>query len=89
MILPARFNSTTETLPEVKLQNIFSPGLGIVYGIPKIPVSIGYTCQLGPALREINAETAVTDKLNKRWQFFIAVDIPLINFYSSRSRKQL
>lgn len=82
-------DDSTAVLPEVKIQNIFAPGVGLVYGFPKIPLSIGYTYQLGPALREINAETAVTDKLNKRWQFFIAVDIPLINFYSSRSKKQL
>lgn len=82
-------DDSTTVLPEIKIQNIFAPGVGLVYGFPKIPLSIGYTYQLGPALRKINAETALTDKLNKRWQFFIAVDIPLINFYSSRSKKQL
>ena len=76
-------DDSTANLPEVTLQNIFAPGLGLVYGIPKIPVSLGYTYQLGPALREINPEAATkSDRMNKRWQFFIAVDIPLINFYT-------
>lgn len=76
-------DDSTANLPEVTLQNIFAPGLGLVYGIPKIPVSLGYTYQLGPALREINPEAATkSERMNKRWQFFIAVDIPLINFYT-------
>lgn len=73
---------TTEKLPEVKLQNIFAPGLGIVYGFPKFPLSVGYSYQLGPELRQINAEQAETSQPNHRWQFFIAVDIPIFNLYA-------
>lgn len=73
---------TTEKLPEVKLQNIFAPGLGIVYGFPKFPLSIGYSYQLGPELRQINAEQAETSQPNYRWQFFLAVDIPIFNLYA-------
>lgn len=72
----------TEKLPEVTLQNIFAPGLGIAYGIPGIPLSAGLSYQLGPALREINATTATTGEINRRWQFFLAVDIPIFNFYT-------
>jgi hypothetical protein len=76
-------DATTASLPEVKLKNIFAPGLGIVYGLPKIPLSIGYTYQLGPTLREINPDVVVASaELNRRWQFFIGVDIPLFNFYN-------
>ena len=79
-------DSTTASLPEVKLQNLFAPGVGIVYGFPKWPLSIGYTYQLGPALREITSVAAQTNGINYRWQFFLAVDIPVFNFYS-KSRK--
>lgn len=76
-------DATTASLPEVQLKNIFAPGLGIIYGLPKVPLSIGYTYQLGPTLREINPDVIVaSEKLNRRWQFFIGVDIPLFNFYN-------
>ena len=76
-------DDSTASLPEVKLQNIISPGLGIIYGFPKLPLSVGYTYQFGPALREINGTSkTVSNQLNRRWQFFLAVDIPLMNFYT-------
>ena len=76
-------DSTTTDLPKVTLQNIFSPGLGIVYGIADFPLSIGYIWQYGPALREISATQAtVSENINHRGIFFIAVDIPVFNFYN-------
>ena len=76
-------DSTTADLPKVTLQNIFSPGVGVVYGIPKVPLSIGYMWQYGPALREISATKAtVSENINNRNVLFLAVDIPLINFYN-------
>src|SRR5262249_31148091 len=30
-------DDSTEDLPKVTLQNIFAPGIGIVYGFPKVP----------------------------------------------------
>jgi hypothetical protein len=83
-----RFNdSSTAALPKVTLQNIFAPGLGLVYGIPKWPLSIGYVYQFGPALRELenqngSVNASFSDRLNHRWNFFLAVDIPLLNFYT-------
>ncbi len=83
-----RFSDTsTATLPKVTLQNIIAPGLGIVYGFPKIPVSVGWSWQLGPALREINAsEKVVSEGLNSRWQFFLGIDIPLLNLYTQSKK---
>lgn len=76
-------DQTTSALPEVKLKNIFAPGIGLVYGLPKYPISLGYTYQLGPNLREINPDVVITsEKMNRRWQFFLGVDIPLLNFYN-------
>jgi len=76
-------NDSTANLPEVKLQNIFAPGIHGIYGLPKLPISIGYGYQLGPALREINSTNIEVDpEPTKRHAFFIAVDIPLINFYT-------
>ncbi len=76
-------DSTTEKLPEVTLQNILAPGLGLVYGFSDFPLSVGYSYQYGPALRTITSEAAtVSPQLNRRWQFFLAVDIPIFNFYT-------
>ncbi len=75
-------DDSTEKLPKLTLQNIFAPGAGLIYGVPKWPVSIGYSYQLGPMVRAITADKVVSDKPNQRWQFFLAVDIPLINFYT-------
>ena len=77
-------DTTTAKLPKVTLENIWAPGFGLVWGLPKIPLSIGYTYQWGPDLREINANTATvsTNSLNHRWSFFLAVDIPILNLYT-------
>ena len=77
-------DSSTAQLPKLTLQNIFAPGLGLIWGIPKVPVSLGYMYQWGPALREITATDAKlnTGDLNRRWFFFLSVDIPLLNIYN-------
>lgn len=79
-----RFNDNeTEELPDVSFSNIFSPGLYLVKGLPNIPVSVGVGGQLGPQLRKIEAtKVSTTDGLNASFKLFLAVDIPLINFYT-------
>lgn len=79
-----RFNDNeTEELPDVSFSNIFSPGLYLVKGLPNIPVSVGLGGQLGPQLRKIEAtKINTTDGLNASFKLFVAVDIPLINFYT-------
>lgn len=79
-----RFNdSETEQLPEVNLGNIFAPGLYYIYGIPKVPVSLGVGGQLGPQLRTITDQSAViSDGVTVSGRFFIGVDIPIINFFT-------
>jgi hypothetical protein len=82
-------DENTEDLPDLTFQNIFAPGFGLVYGFPKVPVSVGYLYQLGPALREINDGVAtISAGENKRWYFFIGVDIPLVNFYTVTAKKK-
>lgn len=81
-------DDTTKTLPEVSLKNILAPGGGVIYGLPWLPISVGYTWQLGPMLREINSDSKnASDKMNHRWQFFLAVDIPIVNFYTNSKLK--
>ena len=77
-------DQNSEELPELKLENIFAPGLSFIYGFPNCPLSIGIGGQLGPALRNITTEAIETaNGLNYRIHAFIAVDIPLINFFTN------
>ncbi len=76
-------DSDTENIPEIKLENIFAPGLYYVYGLPKWPVSIGLGGQLGPQLREvIDDSISLQSKTTFSVKLFLAIDIPLINFHT-------
>ncbi len=82
-------NDSTEQLPEIKLENIFAPGIYFIYGIPKVPISIGYGWQMGPQLRSVNIpDTANPGQFKNellngyRWSIFLAVDIPMFNLFT-------
>ena len=76
-------DDSTEALPEIRLENLFAPGVHLVYGFPKWPVSVGFGVQMGPGLRKVTATTLGVDgTAGFRTGFFIAVDIPLLTFYS-------
>lgn len=76
-------DSDTENIPEIKLENIFAPGLFYVYGLPKWPLSIGLGGQLGPQLRKItNDAISLQSKATFSFRIFVAIDIPLLNFYT-------
>lgn len=85
-------DSTSIVKKDISLANIFSPGAGLVWGIPKWPLSLGATYSAGPLLRKIvdngqNIQVAA----NRQWgvRLFIAVDIPILNFYNvSRGMKK-
>ncbi|MEP7318166.1 MAG: hypothetical protein ABI921_05485 [Panacibacter sp.] len=67
----------------VELRNIVSPGLYLYYGLGKCPVSIGVGAQMGPQLRSITAKDINVDKnFYVRFGVSIAVDIPVLNFYT-------
>lgn len=78
----------TSKLPEFEFKNIFSPGAFVVLGFKKAPISLGGGVQYGPQLRKIkkvedNVEVTI-DASSWRISVFIAVDIPLLNFYTSQ-----
>lgn len=76
-----RFKDTSAAILPVKLGSIIAPGIGLVWGIPGIPISIGGLYQIGPLLREINSNAqTVTDRMNHRWLLFVSADIPILNF---------
>jgi hypothetical protein len=83
-----RFSNYNDTLAndiKIRLSQVFSPGLHAAFGLPKIPLSFGGGFNWSPLLTKVEKESITV--LNKdtrpfRWQLFLAVDIPLINFYT-------
>ncbi|HVW95568.1 MAG TPA: hypothetical protein VHA56_06345 [Mucilaginibacter sp.] len=74
-------------IPTIQLKNIISPGAFFSIGIPKTPLSLTGGFQIGPNLRNVNSSTGTVvntyaDKMYTRWSISLAVDIPLLNFYT-------
>ncbi|MCK4762931.1 MAG: hypothetical protein KAW12_12110 [Candidatus Aminicenantes bacterium] len=75
-----------QDMPEFHLKNILAPGAHLVLGFKNSPISIGGGIQFGPQLRKIIStdETTglelITEASAWRINFFVAVDIPLLNF---------
>ncbi|MCX6269270.1 MAG: hypothetical protein NTW16_18280 [Bacteroidetes bacterium] len=71
-------SANPEVTQKIYLANIFSPGGYLVYGMAwNLPVSVGFGGQYGPGMIKMG-----NDLWNPtwRWNFFIAVDIPVFNF---------
>ncbi len=79
-----RFNDDkTEQVPEIKLNDIFSPGIFLSLGIPKTPISCNFSTQVGPNLRKVTSDTNdYSGKLYTRYSLSVCVDIPLLNLYT-------
>lgn len=80
-------NDEAAEVPTIKLKHIFSPGIFLSTGIPKSPLSLNIGMQVGPTLRKVdnNGNTPSSDVGNKtyvRYSISLAVDIPLLNFYT-------
>jgi hypothetical protein len=83
-----RFNRT-DSLPEsvkLRFENIFAPGLSIVYGIPKVPLSIGGGFQWMPSNfgNSFYKKYSVQSNSGIRAQLFLAVDIPMFNLFATQ-----
>jgi hypothetical protein len=73
--------------PDIKLGNILSPGIFLVYGLGRCPISIGAGVQAGPQLREVSIPgNSISNDFYVRAHAFIAVDIPVINLYNRRHK---
>ncbi|UII29180.1 hypothetical protein LVD15_12345 [Fulvivirga maritima] len=83
-----RFNDdATESVPEIQLKDIISPGIFGVYGFKDVPLSGGAGYQIGPRLHEVTADNAdLVSETYGRFSVFLAVDIPIINFHSKAKK---
>lgn len=77
-------DDSTETIPNIQLQNILSPGLFYSMGIKGTPLSINVGYQVGPLLRKVNV-TANENEYSQNYSrisLSFCVDIPLMNLYT-------
>jgi hypothetical protein len=85
-IFTYQVNSDKSVQSEIKLGQILSPSIGVVYGFPiikkyNIPLSFGANYQWGPKLKSVDQTgQSVIGLFNRRFNLFIAVDIPIVNF---------
>lgn len=74
----------------IKLGQIISPGVWVVYGLFKnIPLSIGVGGQYGPGLGKISVDNVtVVNSPQWRWNAFLAVDIPFFNLLNHQKNSR-
>jgi hypothetical protein len=93
-----RLNDDSTALDsKITLNDIFAPGGYVVYGLglpfkwaSYVPLSVGYGWQYSAKLyqRKDDGKLAISDKSRWRSNWFIAIDIPLVNFYSRNYKKR-
>ncbi len=72
-----RFSNTTDSIPKIKLSNIFSPGLFIMFGrMFNSPINIGLGYQAQPRLYAVKEETIFLKKFEFRFNINLCWDIP-------------
>ena len=72
----------TQTVPNIQLKDIISPGIFYSLGIPKSPISLNVGWQVGPLLREVTPTQNNYSQSYSRFSASIVVDLPLLNFYT-------
>lgn len=83
-----RFSNENDSLANnitIRLNQILSPGLHIAFGVPKVPLSIGAGGNWTPLLTKVESHAIQVSEIDSRafrWQIFLAVDIPFLNFYN-------
>ncbi len=79
----SHYNDTIANDVKVRLSQIVSPGAHLIYGVPKLPISLGVGCNWSPLITNVEKDKiTVASKNAFRYQAFIAVDIPLLNFHN-------
>lgn len=64
--------------PEVGFMQVFSPGAFVMWGLPKVPVSLGLGAAWAPRLRSLVQATSEADQRDAiRLNFTAAVDLPI------------
>ena len=81
-------NGDTASLPDkftVRLSNIFSPGAGMSYTIPRTPLTISGGGQWIPTLfriEQMNGQNEAVRTTGFRWYASLLIDIPMFTLFS-------
>jgi hypothetical protein len=75
-------NDTSQYNFKIKLNQIVSPGGMLVVGLPCVPISVIAGYQYAPVISKITADGYLTPGNRGRFTLGLAVDIPLLNFYT-------
>lgn len=88
-------NDSTALESKLTLNDIFTPGGYLVYGfglpfMSYVPLSVGYGWQYGSKLYTKTGTGTIAISNQSRWRsnWFIAIDIPLANFWTKNYRKK-
>ena len=86
---PADDNYSVERAPKIRFEHFISPGVFLIRGFRKSPISIGFGGQYTPSLRNIKGpfELDFNSATSFRFTGFLAVDIPLLNLGMRGRRK--
>lgn len=80
-VVNTRLIDSDSSLPDIKLGDILAPGISFALGCPDLPVSFGVVYQYSTILK-IDKNEIINKGHQWRWNLFLAVDIPLLNFYT-------
>jgi hypothetical protein len=82
--------TTTSISPEIGFRQVLSPGLALLYHVPKAPIVIGARASYAPLLRNVN-ENGSPVLQTSMWQVggFIAVDVTAFQLFASRKKRHI
>jgi len=89
-IFTYKVNTDSTVKSDIQFGQLLSPSIGFIYGLPvikkyNIPLSIGANYQWGPKLKSVDEKgNSILPLLARRFNVFIAVDIPILNFHVSK-----
>ncbi|SFA41467.1 hypothetical protein SAMN04488511_102328 [Pedobacter suwonensis] len=86
-VVNQRLNNDTTSYTDFKLEYFFTPGVGLFYNVPKIPVTAGIHWNYIPNLRTIKYETGAatiteTNRSVSRFNVSVLVDIPFFTLFN-------
>lgn len=92
-LVNVRLNNDTTIYSNLKVEHFFSPGIGLFFNHPKLPISAGIHCNYVPNYRTIKYEKAgaIIPESNQdvaRFNFSVLVDIPLFTIYNNDKRRR-
>lgn len=82
-----RLQDNVSSLPELAWKNVFAPGMYVVWGIGRTPLSLGVGGQYGPALRKVTKDNLSYSAANYRVGMSLTVDIPLFFMHNGMRKR--